>query len=56
LKTPVVPITSDQYPQKARRPRYSMPDNYNLRLLGMDDMRPWQEALWDYLKAKGHLK
>ena len=27
-----------------------------LRLLGMDDMRPWQEALRDYMKAKRHLK
>jgi len=55
IKTPVVPITSDQYPQKARRPRYSVLDNYHLRLLGMDDMRPWQEALKDYMVAKGHI-
>jgi dTDP-4-dehydrorhamnose reductase len=55
IKTPVVPITSDQYPQKARRPRYSVLDNYHLRLLGMDDMRPWQEALKDYLAARGHI-
>ena len=55
LKTPVVPITSDQYPQKARRPCYSVLDNYHLRLLGMDDMRPWQEALKDYLVARGHI-
>jgi len=54
IKTPVVPITSDQYPQKARRPRYSVLDNYHLRLLGMDDMRPWQEALKDYMVARGH--
>ena len=55
ITTPVVPITSDQYPQKARRPRYSVLDNYHLRLLGMDDMRPWQEALRDYLVARGHI-
>jgi len=55
IKTPVVPIASDQYPQKARRPRYSVLDNYHLRLLGMDDMRPWQEALKDYLVARGHI-
>jgi dTDP-4-dehydrorhamnose reductase len=55
VKTLVVPITSDQYPQKARRPRYSVLDNYHLRLLGMDDMRPWQEALKDYLGARGHI-
>jgi len=56
ITTPVVPITSDKYPQKARRPRYSVLDNSHLRLLGMDDMRPWQEALRDYMKAKRHLK
>ena len=55
LKTAVVPITSNQYPQKAPRPRYSVLDNYHLRLLGMDDMRPWQEALEDYLVARGHI-
>jgi len=56
LKTPVIPITSDQYPQKAKRPHFSVLDNYHLRLLGMDDMRPWQEALEDYLIEKGHVK
>jgi dTDP-4-dehydrorhamnose reductase len=56
LKILVIPITSDQYPQKARRPRYSVLNNYHLRLLGMDDMRPWQEALKDYTKGKGYLK
>jgi len=55
ITTPVVPITSDQYLQKARRPRYSVLDNSHLRLLGMDDMRPWQEALKDYLVARGHI-
>jgi len=55
IKTLLVPITSDQHPQKARRPRYSVLDNYHLRLLGMDDMRPWQEALRDYLAARGHI-
>jgi dTDP-4-dehydrorhamnose reductase len=54
LKTRVVPITTDQYPQKARRPAYSVLDNYQLRLLKMDDMPTWQEALADYMKEKGH--
>jgi len=55
LKIPVIPVSSDEYPQKARRPRYSVLDNYHLRLLGMDDMRPWQKALRDYLIEKGHI-
>jgi dTDP-4-dehydrorhamnose reductase len=48
-RTPVIPITSAQYPQKARRPPYSVLDNYQLRLLGMDDMRTWHEALRAFL-------
>jgi dTDP-4-dehydrorhamnose reductase len=55
LKTPLIPITSDQYPQKARRPRFSVLDNYQLRLLGMDDMRSWPEALRDYLAEKNYI-
>lgn len=56
LKTAIIPITSAEYSQKARRPRFSVLDNYHLRLLGMDDMRPWQEALEDYMITKGHVK
>jgi dTDP-4-dehydrorhamnose reductase len=49
LKTPVTPITSAEYPQKARRPNNSALNNYQLRLLGIADMRSWQEALKDYI-------
>jgi len=56
INTPVNPITTEQYPQKARRPHYSVLSNYHLKLLGMDDMRPWQDALRHYMIEKGHLK
>jgi dTDP-4-dehydrorhamnose reductase len=52
LTTKVTPITSDQYPQKARRPAYSVLDHYHLRLLGMDDIPDWQKALGEYMKNK----
>jgi dTDP-4-dehydrorhamnose reductase len=52
LKTPVIPITSDQYPQKAIRPKYSVLDNYQLKLLRMDDMPTWQNALKQYFWEK----
>jgi len=55
LETRVIPILSDQYLQKARRPSSSVLDNYHLRLLGIDNMRPWQEALRDYMIEKGHI-
>lgn len=55
LKTPVLPVTSAEYPQKARRPNNSVLDNYQLRLLGMADMRSWQEALKEYMIEKGYV-
>ena len=55
LKAHVTPVSSDQYPQKARRPHYSALDNYHMRLLGMGEMRSWQEALRDYMISKGHI-
>lgn len=55
IQTPIVSITSDQYPQKARRPNYSVLGNYHLKLLGMDNMRSWREALKDYMTEKGHI-
>lgn len=54
LKTPIVRTTSDEYLQKAQRPNFSVLDDYHLRLLGMDDMRQWQEALKDYMRKKGY--
>jgi dTDP-4-dehydrorhamnose reductase len=56
ITTPIAPLASGQSPQKAWRPHYSVLDNSQLQLLGMDDMRPWPEALTDYMVAEGHIK
>jgi dTDP-4-dehydrorhamnose reductase len=47
-KTPILPITSAKYPQKAKRPSYSVMGHYNLKLQGMDDVRGWGEGLENY--------
>jgi len=39
----------------ARRPAYSVLDNANLRTLGLDDLRPWRDALTDYLDERARL-
>jgi dTDP-4-dehydrorhamnose reductase len=49
----VLPITSSEFPTAAKRPGYSVLDNSKVcRALGL--MRPWQDALDEYLVAKGH--
>jgi len=53
LEVRLTSVSSEEHASPARRPRFSVLDNYHLRLLGMDDMRPWQEALEHYLAQEG---
>ena len=50
----VRPITTEQHPTKARRPRYTPLGSERRSLLGLHDLRPWQEALRDALAASDH--
>jgi dTDP-4-dehydrorhamnose reductase len=52
----LVAISSDRYSAKAVRPSFSVLDNYHLRLLGMDDLPVWQNALNRYMVQKGFIK
>lgn len=47
-KTPVRPITSDKLVRPAVRPAYSVLRNFFLELRGIDQMRPWEQALEHY--------
>lgn len=47
----VQPITSDQLTQKAKRPANSCLDLMALRLEGLCVMRPWEQALMDYINS-----
>lgn len=53
LKTKIIPITTADWqvikPDSAKRPLYSVLDCSKIKKLGIA-MRPWQEALKDYLK------
>jgi len=44
--------TSNELRTPARRPSYSVLDNAKLRRLGMDDLKPWEDALLDYLNGR----
>ena len=45
----VVPVTTAEFPRPAKRPAYSVLDNYMLRMTVGDTMRDWREALAEYL-------
>lgn len=49
LTCQIMPCTSQEYPQKAKRPAYSALDHSSLQSVVGDEMRPWREALKDYI-------
>ena len=51
----VEPVSTAEYLTKAERPQYSVMDNKLLRLRELDVMRPWEEALQDYMGHEGQL-
>ncbi|MFH2033405.1 MAG: dTDP-4-dehydrorhamnose reductase [Candidatus Margulisiibacteriota bacterium] len=48
--------SGDDFPAKAKRPKYSVLDNRHLKKIGLDSMMEWRDALKAYLVEKGHLK
>jgi dTDP-4-dehydrorhamnose reductase len=55
MKPNLAPISSQEFAAKAKRPPYSVLDNRNLRLLGLEDLRDWHEALAEYLQERKRL-
>ena len=49
LKNTIIPITTAEFSRPAKRPAYSVLDNYMLRMTVGDPMRLWQDALQEYL-------
>ncbi len=52
LRPEVVPVTSDAFAAKAKRPDYSVLDNRNFRAAGFADLRHWREALAEYVGGR----
>jgi len=46
----VNPITSEELGRPAPRPKFSVMDNFMLKLIGLNSFRHWEEALLEYLK------
>jgi dTDP-4-dehydrorhamnose reductase len=45
-------VTSQELPLAARRPRHSALRHLSLELLGRDDIRPWQEAVAEFVRIE----
>lgn len=53
IEADVNPCTTEEYGNTTKRPAYSALDNAMLRVTVGDEMRPWQEALDDYITKQG---
>lgn len=45
-------VTSEEFVRPAKRPQYSVLDNFMLKLYGLNSFRNWEEALKDYLEEE----
>ncbi len=52
IQAEIKPVSSKELNLKAKRPKYSVLDNRNIRLVGIPDFRQWSEALREYLKER----
>jgi dTDP-4-dehydrorhamnose reductase len=49
----VSPVTSEEFPRPARRPKNSVLENFMLKLQGLDIMPLWEESLAKFLRNVG---
>ena len=53
VKTRLVPVATSAFPRPARRPHNSALDKTEIRQVTGASIRPWQEALYEYMKNSG---
>jgi len=49
INTQVIPCSTDEFPRPAKRPKYSVLQNYMLELTTGDSTRSWEEAIKEYV-------
>ncbi len=52
LKVSLSPVTTDQFPSPVKRPPYSVMSKQKIKAAGVTAVRPWQEALSQYLRNR----
>ncbi|HWP92441.1 MAG TPA: dTDP-4-dehydrorhamnose reductase [Thermodesulfobacteriota bacterium] len=56
LEVKIRPVSTEDYPRPARRPKNSVLDNYMLRLQGLDTMPDWRDALSLFMRENNILE
>ncbi|MBA2134085.1 dTDP-4-dehydrorhamnose reductase [Capillibacterium thermochitinicola] len=54
IKKRVIPISTKELNLPAKRPAYSVLENFMLKLVGLNTFRNWEEAMTEYLTREGH--
>ena len=55
IKTPLDAVSSNEYPAKAKRPRYSVLGSLFAGASGIEPLPPWTDGLKDHLRRRGYL-
>lgn len=56
LEVKIRPVSTEEYPRPAKRPKNSVLDNYLLRLQGLDIMPDWRDALNLFMRENNILE
>ncbi len=50
IKVNIIPCTTEEFPRPAKRPRNSVLENFNLKLIGYNTFSHWKDSLLRFLK------
>jgi dTDP-4-dehydrorhamnose reductase len=52
IKIIVKPVSTEELNLPAKRPAYSVLENFMLEMIGLNTFRRWEEALAEYLRGE----